>query len=377
MICSLDVASARQKQMTCPKSGKITVAKSNGSTVVRCIVKDTRGKWVDFNKLPMTEKKKVIKATTNIKAKISIPAQQPKKTVVVINNYYYKNQKENTQPVVTARPQPAAIKTPSKVEMKETITRTGTVNQKQKPDVDFYDDDVVDRDDIDQDGYDDDDIGLKWWQKMSRFRGGYAGISYGFYYNLYSQNVTGYDNTRTANSDINNSFNRDQTAHALSLWAGYNFTIGENILIGVEVGVPMLAKFNIKPLDASSGWVYSGVYTQISPISFAKLRLGVIFLDRVMLYAVGGIEVAQMDFAGTNAGYTYSTMSSNTAYRVAPKGGFGLEYAVTNHIFLRLEYNFTYYLPESNRYTNGTTINAESIIGNMNHYGMIMLMYKF
>ncbi len=122
-------------------------------------------------------------------------------------------------------------------------------------------------------------------------------------------------------------FNYDQDGWLVGGHAGYNYMFSPNFLIGLEIDAAFadMGGTQISP-DLFPG---DGEWTWLAT---ATARLGYT-MDRVMVYAEGGLGLAGFDYDGSD-GCQFS--QNRSGYVV----GGGLEYKLTERGILKAEYNY-------------------------------------
>lgn len=146
------------------------------------------------------------------------------------------------------------------------------------------------------------------------------------------------------------SLNRDGAA--VGLLAGYNYQIGQLVLGGEIDGAALITgkqRFTALTGDfitAHTNWVGS-----------ARLRVGYAF-DRFMIYATGGLALAEAKSTVTGTGYSYG---AGDGARVGWTLGAGAEYAITNNWIAGLEYRYSQF--EEDTYTYPVGVGGLGIIG--------------
>jgi outer membrane immunogenic protein len=125
------------------------------------------------------------------------------------------------------------------------------------------------------------------------------------------------------------------------LYAGYNYQMGKNIVLGLE------ADINAASLeDKTDDWTLniggvSGVLNDYIPTSFkmswnsaVRGRFGYAF-GRFLPYVAGGVS-----FGGYEFRFYDKTVATHRSTRIGWNIGAGLDYAVTDKFTLRAEYRF-------------------------------------
>jgi outer membrane immunogenic protein len=141
-----------------------------------------------------------------------------------------------------------------------------------------------------------------------------------------------------------NSFS--QSSAIFGAQAGYNYQFNKNGLIGAEIDINRLGfsnNINVTIATPFAGPVNSITSQSAGWLFTARPRLGIIFADRWLAYATGGLAVVNTGFSETN---TYSAAFSNAGVdsinlgkaQTAGTAGGGLEYAMADHWSLKGEY---------------------------------------
>lgn len=146
------------------------------------------------------------------------------------------------------------------------------------------------------------------------------------------------------------SLNRDGAA--VGLLVGYNYQIGQ-LVLGAEIdgsalitGKQRYAALTGDFITAHTNWVGS-----------ARLRVGYAF-DRFMIYATGGLALADAKSKVTGTGYSYG---AGDGARVGWTLGAGAEYAITNNWIAGLEYRYSQF--EEDTYTYPVGVGGLGIVG--------------
>ena len=112
----------------------------------------------------------------------------------------------------------------------------------------------------------------------------------------------------------------ETTGTAMSMFGGYNYSIGSNFVVGAEVfAILGGATANSFPLP---GATHSNVFA-------GRLRAGYATGD-ALLFAGIGYATAQMNFAGLPPGFLNDSTGT--------QGFLGVDYAINEQVFARLEY---------------------------------------
>lgn len=118
------------------------------------------------------------------------------------------------------------------------------------------------------------------------------------------------------------------------LYAGYNFALDNNVVLGADVDV------TYKNLKKSSPVQFAEYETALHWSGAVRARAGYA-ADRFLPYIAGGVALGQVknsyDLAPINM--SYSDKQTLTGWTI----GAGLDYAATDNIILRFEYRYTDY----------------------------------
>jgi len=142
------------------------------------------------------------------------------------------------------------------------------------------------------------------------------------------------------------SNNISQSTAIFGVQAGYNHQVNKTGLIAVEIDINRLGFSNT--INVTFATPLAGPVNSVTSQSFgwlltARPRLGIIFADRWLAYATGGLAVVNAGFSETN---TYSPLFVNAGVdyinlsriQVGGTGGGGLEYAIADHWSIKGEY---------------------------------------
>ncbi|CAN7563902.1 outer membrane protein [Brucella pseudogrignonensis] len=159
--------------------------------------------------------------------------------------------------------------------------------------------------------------------------GGYLGVSAGYMFD---------DTTRATASDLGgDQFSRryikGTDGFVGGIYGGYNFS-SENFVYGLEANLDYADSKNSRN-------TFRGDATTHSDIGFnGALRARVGYsVDRALIYAAGGLAVADIEYKATDLSGTAKKSSTQAGYTI----GGGVEYAVTDNVLLRTEYAFSDY----------------------------------
>ena len=126
--------------------------------------------------------------------------------------------------------------------------------------------------------------------------------------------------------------------------AGYNWQNG-NYVVGFEADADWLnangTSFITQPVPANVCHCVGGSMTQSAGETFfatARPRVGLVF-DRTLVFATGGVAIAQVNSADSHTGVPPVTQSTSTSTtRMGWTVGGGLEYALWTNFSLKAEY---------------------------------------
>lgn len=150
---------------------------------------------------------------------------------------------------------------------------------------------------------------------IERWNGFYLGATAGYAFG-----------SAAASGDIG-SFSFDQEGWAGTIFAGYNWQIGQMVL-GVEADV------GTGDLGSSAETAAGTLQSETNVFGSLRARAGILFSPALLLYATAGLAWADMDF-----NLTGSSTQSETFFGYQVGGG--AELALSSSVGLRLEYIFT------------------------------------
>mgnify|MGYP001007735829 CR=1 FL=1 len=131
-------------------------------------------------------------------------------------------------------------------------------------------------------------------------------------------------------------------------FVGYQYQLPNNVVLGVEAD----ARYNFDKTRYDRFGAGSEMWTDWS--GSVRARVGYAF-DRTMLYATGGFA-AQRGWVDSTV--TGKDSDINTGYVV----GAGLEYAFTDRVFGRFEYQFTDYSRKRSSQWTTSDLNSHSVM---------------
>lgn len=159
--------------------------------------------------------------------------------------------------------------------------------------------------------------------------GGYVGLQAGY--------VSGEASTVL----VGNAFaTGDVSGWLAGLYAGYNFQLDNNVVLGLEADVAWGDVGGFVQGTGPGGVVLppqSGMQYDTSWSGAGRVRVGYAF-DRVMPYIAGGVAITDMNAQAFAVGAPTDSFSETM---VGWTLGAGVEYAVTDNLIGRLEYRYT------------------------------------
>lgn len=144
--------------------------------------------------------------------------------------------------------------------------------------------------------------------------------------------------------DYTKSFSPDPSGFIGGLYAGYNFDIGNNVVLGIETD------WVWGDMDENDKFTYNKVGDVVSSklkekwAGATRARVGYA-MDRWMPYLAGGVAYSKVDSnyrLKSSKGDVYPMYSASgsdtlTGWTI----GAGVDYAMTDHLILRAEYRYT------------------------------------
>lgn len=144
--------------------------------------------------------------------------------------------------------------------------------------------------------------------------------------------------------DYTKSFSPDPSGFIGGLYAGYNFDIGNNVVLGIETD------WVWGDMDENDKFTYNTVGDVVSSklkekwAGATRARVGYA-MDRWMPYLAGGVAYSKVDSnyrLKSSKGDVYPMYSASgsdtlTGWTI----GAGVDYAMTDHLILRAEYRYT------------------------------------
>lgn len=123
------------------------------------------------------------------------------------------------------------------------------------------------------------------------------------------------------------------------LYAGYNYQVTPNFVIGAETDISassLQGKSNVTVYGSPSAVNYKSENPWLGTV---RARAGVVF-DRFMVYGTGGMAYGQQKVTLNNPNYAGTEISEDNT-RVGWTIGGGVEGFVTDHLTARVEYLYT------------------------------------
>ncbi|KAB2657808.1 porin family protein [Brucella tritici] len=124
------------------------------------------------------------------------------------------------------------------------------------------------------------------------------------------------------------------------LYAGYNFDVGNNFILGVDGDITYN---NLKDnYSATDGDIAGDLESKLRWSGAVRARAGVAF-DRFMPYIAGGVAFGSVkNTLSATDGVDEISVSQSKTY-TGWTAGAGVDYAATDNLILRLEYRYTDY----------------------------------
>lgn len=125
------------------------------------------------------------------------------------------------------------------------------------------------------------------------------------------------------------------------LYAGYNFDVGNNVILGVDGDITYN---NLKDSESEDfgGGIFAGAETKLRWSGAVRARAGYA-VDRFLPYIAGGVAFGSVKNSGYfDLGTDYFSASQSKTL-TGWTAGAGVDYAATDNIIVRLEYRYTDY----------------------------------
>lgn len=161
--------------------------------------------------------------------------------------------------------------------------------------------------------------------------------------------------------EFDNRIDYDPTGVFGGLYAGYNYQLQNNLVLGIDGDI------NFSGIDRRTTLTFGGdtdpdpqhvASSKITMTGALRGRLGYA-MDRFLPYVAGGVSVAKFKFDLDHDGsgdWDFQEKHTYTGWNV----GLGLDYAATDNIIVRAEY----------RYTDFGSKQLDSDWGNVSHVGL-------
>lgn len=168
------------------------------------------------------------------------------------------------------------------------------------------------------------------------FVGPYAGVSLGY--------VDGQDDGKEYDTGVFDDYTQstDPSGGLLGIFAGYNWALDNNMLIGVE------ADYDFRNADDTEFQKDAGVtdtdypvMTDLKAAASLRARLGYLFNDKTMGYITAGYAAAKVK--RTFNDITVPAAQSSTKWQDGWTAGIGVEHVVMDRMSLRAEYRYADY----------------------------------
>ncbi|MGX9148369.1 outer membrane protein [Mesorhizobium sp. 128a] len=120
------------------------------------------------------------------------------------------------------------------------------------------------------------------------------------------------------------------------VYAGYNYQMSNNIVIGAELDVVYANVDGSGQIFTAPGVPFPGVTAteELNWSGAARLRLGYA-ADRFLPYIAGGVAFGDIDISSNSGAASFG--DTFTGWTI----GVGLDYAMTDNLLLRAEYRYT------------------------------------
>lgn len=156
---------------------------------------------------------------------------------------------------------------------------------------------------------------------------------------MHVEGLLGYDITKAGSSiDDDSQIDNDQSIDGLmyGVGAGYDFRMG-NVVVGPEAEITWSngkTEFNDGDFE---GFGIGNVKTNRD--LYIGARVGYVVMPRTMVYAKGGYTNAKFDVRNSDGTAVSNTDIDADGWRI----GAGVEQAVTDNVFAKLEYRYSNY----------------------------------
>lgn len=146
----------------------------------------------------------------------------------------------------------------------------------------------------------------------------------------------GWGKSRFALDGADDNINVKSDGFLGGLYAGYNFDIGNNAVLGVDADATYndLSGKHSETVDGDTGALDSNLRWS----GAVRARVGYA-IDRVMPYIAGGVAFGNIRNSGTSPNGSIAKTDTRTGWTA----GAGIDYAATDNVVLRLEYRYTDY----------------------------------
>ena len=131
------------------------------------------------------------------------------------------------------------------------------------------------------------------------------------------------------------------------LYTGYNFDVGNNVILGAELDFTAAFNNKAKENDASGYAAYAT--TQIRWAGATRARVGYA-VDRFLPYIAGGVVLGGIKDTVTTNNSSFTSDKTRAGWTI----GGGVDYAATDNVVLRLEYRYTDFGKQNFNLNNST-----------------------
>ncbi len=161
------------------------------------------------------------------------------------------------------------------------------------------------------------------------------------------------DNPDPSDSEAPNSTSFKPNGFLGGIYAGYNFNVGNSVILGVDGDFSYdNLKKSISAFDSDLN-MNASAESKLQWSSAVRGRVGYA-VDRFLPYIAGGVAFGNVKNTVSIDNYTYSGSKTMTGWTL----GAGLDYAATDNVILRFEYRYTDFGKKNFYAGNADTIDA-------------------
>jgi outer membrane immunogenic protein len=167
--------------------------------------------------------------------------------------------------------------------------------------------------------------------------------------------IGGYDQLTpgsTEDSDIDGEQKVDGFLYGVDI--GYDFSIG-GLVAGIE-GEITDSTGKVRPDSANPGYIGFGNVSTGRDL-YAGVRVGGLVTPRTLLYAKGGYTNQRLNVLASNGTTEREEQFNLDGWRI----GAGLEHAVSNNVYAKVEYRYSNYSEGNFEFANGATTSSFDI----------------